>query len=97
MEPHDRIQVVIYGRAYRLGGADPARTRELARKVDDTMRRFSKRLPGAEAYQLAILTALHLADELASAKDEFAQFRDRVGDSADRLLKSLEHSLREHP
>ncbi len=95
MAAQDRIQVVIYGRTYQLVGADAVRTRELARKVDETMRRFSENMPGAESYQLAILAALHLADKLARVRDEFATYRSDVGDSADRLLEVLENGLRE--
>ena len=95
MAEQDRIQVIIYGRSYRLTGADPARTRELALKVDRTMRRLSERLPGAATYQLAILSALHLADELAKAEEEFASLQDKVSDSAGRLLDRLESSLGE--
>ena len=93
MAQEDHTQVVIYGRGYRLSGGDPARTRELARKVDHTMRRLSERLPGSGEYQLAILSALHLADELARAEEELASLQDKVSDSADRLLERLESAL----
>ena len=87
---HERIQVVIYGRTYQLVGEDGNRTRALARKVDELMRRFADGLPGAEPYQLAILSALHLADEVATARDDLESYRTRVDDSAQRLLKALE-------
>ena len=95
MAQQDRIQVVIYGRGYRLAGGDPARTRELARKVDHTMRRLAERLPGSGEYQLAILSALHLADELARTEEELASLQGKVSDSADRLLDRLDSTLGE--
>ena len=95
MAQQDRTQVVIYGRGYHLSGGDPARTRELARKVDHTMRRLADRLPGSGEYQLAILSALHLADELAKTEEALANLQDKVSDSADRLLDRLESTLAE--
>ena len=95
MAQQDRIQVVIYGRGYRLTGGDPARTRELARKVDHTMRRLAERRPGSGEYQLAILSALHLADELARTEEELASLQGKVSDSADRLLDRLDSTLGE--
>ena len=95
MAAQRRFQVVIYGRTYRLVGADAVRTRELAQRVDEAMRRFSETLPGAESYQLAILAALHLADELKTAREEFATYRSRVNDFAARVTKALENSVQE--
>ena len=93
MAARSRVQVVIYGRTYQLAGADPEHTRLLARKVDETMTRFSDATPGAENYQLAILTALHLADELSAVNTDFEDYRSRVGDSADRILESVESGM----
>ena len=86
----ERMRVVIYGRTYQLVGEDGNRTRTLARKVDELMRRFADGLPGADPYQLAILAALHLADQEAQARDDLESYRTRVDDSANRLLRALE-------
>lgn len=95
MSASNRIQVVIHGRTYQLAGADPDQTRQLARKVDETITRFSDAMPGAESYQLAILAALHLADELATVRGEFEEYRSRVGASADRIREAVTTSMAE--
>ncbi len=88
-----RIQVAIYGRIYRLVGANPERTRATASQVDETMRRFSKHMHGVDDYQLAILTALHFADEAAAARGEFEGYRDRVSASSARIAAAVETAL----
>ena len=91
----DRVQVVIGGRTYRLAGGDPDHTRRLARKVDEVMSRFSESMIGADDYHLAILTALHIADELSAAEDNYRSYRSRVEGLADRVQGALEESLAE--
>ncbi len=85
-----RTQVVIHGRTYQLAGADPEHTRALARMVDATISRFADALPGSDPYQLAILAALHLADESFSAKSDLDAFQSRVDASARRILTALD-------
>lgn len=95
MAAADRVQVVIGGRTYRLAGGDPDHTRRLASKVDAVMSRFSESVVGADDYQVAILTALHIADELASAQDNYHSYQARVEGLADQLQGVLEEDLAE--
>ena len=95
MSASHRVQVVIHGRTYQLAGADPEHTRELARKVDETITRFSDAMPGAESYQLAILAALHLADELVTVRGDYKAYRSRAGASADRIMEAVSTSMAE--
>ena len=88
-----RIEVAIYGRIYRLVGEDPERTREVAMRVDETMRHLSGRLRGADNFQVAVLAALHLADELATVRGEFERYRDRVSSSSERILAAVQAAL----
>jgi len=77
-----------------LGGADPERTRALARKVDDAINRFVDTLgAGTDSYQLAILAALQIADELAVARDELQRYRLEVGAASRKLLDELESAV----
>lgn len=88
------VRVEIGGRAYQLGGADPQRTRELAHKVDETISRFEDTLgPGADKYQLAILAALQIADELATARDGHAQYRTEVAAAVRKMLDDLQSGI----
>ncbi len=93
MSDGNRVQVVIRGRTYRLMGADADHTRRLARHIDETMARFSDGMIEADNYQLAILTALHLADELFTVRGQFNTYRSQVGASAGRMLNLLESCL----
>lgn len=95
MAAADRVQVVIGGRTYRLAGGDPDHTRRLARKVDEVMSQFSESVVGAADYQVAILTALHIADELAAAQDNYLSYQSRVQGLADQLHRVLEEDLAE--
>ena len=91
---NQRVRVEIGGRAYHLGGADPERTRALARKVDDAINRFVDTLgAGTDSYQLAILAALQIADELAVARDELQRHRLEVGAASRKLLDELESAV----
>ncbi len=88
-----RTQVVIHGRTYHLAGADPERTRTIAREVDEVIARFADALPGVERYQLAILTAIHFADEFLNAKNALEEFSSRVNASALRILQTVEAEI----
>ena len=91
---NQRVRVEIGGRAYQLGGADPARTRELARKVDEAITRCVDTLgAGTDSYQLAILAALQIADELATARDEHQRYRLEVGAASRKLLADLQSAV----
>ena len=89
-----RVRVEIGGRAYNLGGADPERTRELARKVDEAITGFVGTLgAGTDSYQLAILAALQIADELATARDELQSYRLEVSAVSQKLLADLQSAV----
>ncbi len=85
-----RTQVVIHGRTYHLAGADPEHTRAIAREVDEAIARFADALPGVERYQLAILAALHLADEFLRSRQELTAFRNGIDASVQRILQGIE-------
>lgn len=88
------VRVDIGGRAYHLGGADPERTRALARKVDEAINRCVDSLgAGTDRYQLAILAALQIADELAAARDEHQRYRLEIGAACRNLLDDLDSAL----
>ena len=93
MSDANRVQVVIRGRTYQLMGANADHTRLLARHIDETMARFSEHMIATDNYQLAILTALHIADELFTVRGQFNSYRSQVATSADRMLNLLESCL----
>ena len=88
------VRVEIGGRAYHLGGADPERTRALARKVDEAINRCVDTLgAGTDSYPRAILAALQIADELAAARDEHQRYRLEIGSASRKLLDDLESAV----
>ena len=88
------VRVEIGGRAYNLGGADPERTRRLAQKVDEAISRFADTMGvGADSYQLAILAALHIADELETVSDEHERYRAEIGATVQELLTALQSGV----
>lgn len=87
------VQVVIRGRTYNLAGGQPEHARALARKVDETMALFSRQMVGADSYQIAILTALHIADELATATGELRSYRTRVDAVVGRVQQAVDETL----
>ena len=85
------IRVEIDGRAYNLGGGDPERTRKLARQVDEAIKHLRDSMgAGADSYQLAILAALGLADELESFRESGDRDRSDIGEAVQGLLTQLE-------
>ena len=65
------FNVNILGRDYEVGGAlDPAYVEQLAEKVDGMLHALDEAAPGQENEQLAVLTALNLADQLEQLKEQ---------------------------
>lgn len=91
------VKVVIHGRTYHLSGKDPEHTRRMARKVDETLSHFSAQMPGVEPYQIAILAALHLADELSAVRDDFRAYQAQAAAWADRMLQEIDRDLADKP
>ena len=66
----------------------------LARKVDETISQFADTLgTGADNYQLAILAALHIADELVMASEEHERYREEIGATVRELLAAMQSGV----
>lgn len=69
-----RVTVTIYGEAYALrGDASPEHLESLAAHVDQRMREIGRRNPQLGTVRVAVLTALHLADELQKLQEQYAR------------------------
>ena len=67
MSPDSTIQVDIFGQAYLIkGGEDPEHTREVASLVDEKMNFIAGQVRVPDNFRIAVLTALHIADEYAA-------------------------------
>src|ERR1044071_2690007 len=59
------VQVYIFNQTYNLRSAsDEEHIRRLARLVDERMRQISELLPNHDALKIAVMAALHIAEEL---------------------------------
>lgn len=68
------VTVSILGRDYLVGGTlDPAYVRMLSTKVDGMLRALAEAAPNQDNEQLAVLTALNIADQLEQEKEKPAE------------------------
>ena len=68
------VTVKILGRDYLVGGTlDPAYVQTLSVKVDGMLRALAEAAPNQDNEQLAVLTALNLADQLEQEKEKPAE------------------------
>lgn len=85
------IQVNIFGQAYHIkGGEDPEHTRELAALVDEKMSFIARQVRVPDSFRIAVLTALHLADEYDALLKEHEELQKEVAAKADRLEALLD-------
>lgn len=83
MSPDSTIQVDIFGQAYLIkGGEDPEHTRELASLVDEKMNFIARQVRGPDNFRIAVLTALHIADEYAALLKRHEELQKEVADKA---------------
>ncbi len=79
-----KIIVDIFGERHIVRGEGSAEyIQELAHAVDKKMRIISKRLPHLSHQQLAVLTALNLADDLAKLREEHETLMQLLGENSE--------------
>jgi cell division protein ZapA len=80
MDQPEGIRVSIYDQLYYLKSdeADRAYMREVAAYVDQRMHAIAGRTNAADSYRIAVLAALHIADELLRLKKEYEELQGRV-------------------
>ncbi len=90
------VNVRIYNQTYTIRSSDgnAERTQQLAALVDERMREIAKSALTSDSLKLAILAALHIADELDKANVRYEELNraliERSNDCAavlDQLLK----------
>lgn len=88
------IRVHIYDQAYTLrSDSDEQYTRELARSVDETMRSLAEKTHTYDSLRLAVLAALHFADECERLQQQQRSLRDAVAEKAARCSEVLDDVL----
>lgn len=90
-EPRQSVSVTIHGIEYRLSAdADPAYITEVAMYVDRTMADIQIRVPFSSPMRLAILAALHIADEMMRERTQRESVLSRVEEKSETLRILLE-------
>ena len=90
-EPRQSVSVTIHGIEYRLSAdADPAYIAEVAMYVDRTMADIQARVPFSSSTRLAILAALHIADEMMRERTRRESVLSRVEEKSEALRILLE-------
>lgn len=96
--PPQTVNVKIYNQTYtiRAGDGDVERTLRLAALVDQRMREIAQGVLTADSVKLAILAAIHIADELDRANTRYDELNQELAtrsaecsDQLERLLKSV--------
>ena len=85
------IQVRIFDKSYTVqGDLEESYVEGLARSVDAKMRAIAEASGSIDTARLAVLAALHLADELETYRRERGELRRRV----ERCVRLVETALK---
>lgn len=91
MATNDGEAVQIFGQVYHLrGGEDAGHMREVARLVDEKMNIVANQVRTADSYRIAVLTAIHIADELLSSRKRQGETDRRLREKSEKLLALLD-------
>lgn len=84
-------KVSIYGQTYHLQGMeDGAYAGELAGLVDETMNLIATQVPSPDSFRVAVLTALHLADQLLATRRRLETLESEVAAKSEHIVELLE-------
>ena len=88
------VEVRIYDQVYHLQGEnDPAHAQELAQCVDERMRAVAEVTGAVDSLRVAVLAALHLADELFLLRAQQEKLKAEIGERARRALARVDQAL----
>jgi cell division protein ZapA len=88
MDQPEGIRVTIYDQVYYLKSDDTDRAymRDVAAYVDQRMHNIASRTQTVDSFRVAVLSALHIADELMRLRREHERLQEQV------QAKSLEYA-----
>ncbi len=91
--PPKGIRVEIYDRAYQLRSeADESYTRRLAQSVDTIMRAIAEKTQTYDSLRLAVLAAIHFADESQRARERYEALSAAVSEKSLAFREALERA-----
>jgi cell division protein ZapA (FtsZ GTPase activity inhibitor) len=77
-----------------LASEEPGEVEALAQIVDEIMTNIASRAGNVDSLRAAVLTSLHLADQLRSVERDLAALKDRVGKKSQELSILLDDAVR---
>ena len=91
------MNVRIYNQVYTIRASDGnvERTQQLAAVVDQRMREISKSGLTSDSLKLAILAALHIADELDKATSKYDELNQALVDRSNKCAAMLDQLLQD--
>jgi cell division protein ZapA len=95
MEQSEGLRVSIFDQVYHLksDAADRAYMQEVARYVDHKMHSVAARTQSVDSFRVAVLAALHIADELFRLKHDHQRLKSGIETSSLRCEALLEEVL----
>ena len=88
------VRVSIYDQVYYLkSGTDRAHLETVARYVDQRMSAIAAKTQTVDTVRIAVLAALHIADELLCLRRDYENLRGRVETKSRRCTALLEEAL----
>ncbi|HWP83863.1 MAG TPA: cell division protein ZapA [Terriglobia bacterium] len=89
------IRVQIYDQYYQLRSeSDDSYTRELAQAVDAAMRTIAEKTRTFDSLRLAVLAALHFADECERLKQKHERLNGLLAAKVEQFGKALDSALK---
>jgi len=91
MPSNKGTQVQIFGQVYHLRGSEDAEyARRVARLVDDRMNAIADQMATVDSFRVAVLAALHIADEYLRLKEQHQRYKTQVTDKSHHLVSLLD-------
>jgi cell division protein ZapA len=88
------VRVEIYNQEYHLQGeSQEAQAQELARYVDERMRAVAEVTGAVDSLRIAVLAALHLADEVFRLRARQQELEGQIRERAERCLDLVDRTL----
>ena len=88
------VRVTIFNQAYSLAAAGEEDDVEiLAQTVDEMMTSVAQRAGNMDGQRIAVLTCLHMADQLRTLEREMASLKGQVKDKTQRLALLLDQAI----
>lgn len=97
MADHTGVRVTILDQVYHLraaGGSDAEQVERAASYVDTRMRAIAARTRDVDSLRIAVLTALHIADEYHTLKARYEQLQAAVAEKSEEFSRLLESEIR---